>query len=187
MIANRAMASDMTDTGMNHQYDMRMRPNRLYGLILIGIAATTSAESLSSRSPFIPDPYRTPGAINHYVTQENISRTICVSGWTATVRPSTSFTNRLKAKQIRELDLPGIAKDYEEDHLVPLCVGGHPTDDRNLWPEPRTGQWAAKFKDQLEASVCRAVCRGAMTLEQGRAVFLQPDWTKEYEKFFNLK
>lgn len=86
---------------------------------------------------------------------------------------------------MQELGLPGKARNYEEDHLVPLCVGGHPTDYHNLWPEPRGGQWAAKFKDQLEASVCRAVCRGAMTLEEGRAIFLAPDWTKEYEKFFS--
>lgn len=85
---------------------------------------------------------------------------------------------------MRELDLPGKAKDYEEDHLVPLCVGGHPTSHRNLWPEPWKGKWSAKFKDQLEASVCRAVCKGAMTLEEGREIFLAPDWTKEYEKFF---
>ena len=70
---------------------------------------------------------------------------------------------------------------------MPLCVGGHPTDHRNLWPEPWEGQWSAKFKDQLEASVCRAVCRGAITLEEGRAIFLAPDWTKEYEKFFELQ
>ena len=88
---------------------------------------------------------------------------------------------------MRTLHLPGKASEYEEDHLVPLCLGGHPTDHRNLWPEPRDGQWAAKFKDQLEASVSRAVCRGAMTLEEGRAIFLRPDWTKEYTEFFKLK
>jgi hypothetical protein len=35
--------------------------------------------------------------------------------------------------------------------------------------------------------VCRAVCRGNMTLEEGQAIFLQPDWTKEYSKFFGLE
>jgi len=28
--------------------------------------------------------------------------------------------------------------------------------------------------------------KGAMTLEEGRAIFLAPDWTKEYEKFFGM-
>lgn len=136
---------------------------------------------------FIPDHGRTAGAINHQVTQDNIANTICVPGWTAKVSPPRWFTNRLKAQQMRELRLPGRAEDYEEDHLVPLCVGGHPTSRHNLWPEPRSGQWAAKFKDQLESSVCRAVCRGAMTLKEGRAIFLALDWTKEYEKFFKVQ
>ena len=88
---------------------------------------------------------------------------------------------------MRERQLPGKAKEYEEHHLVPLCVGGHPTDHRNLRPQPRRGQWSAKIKDQLETSVCRAVCRGAISLEAGRAIFLRPDWTEEYEKFFELR
>ena len=59
---------------------------------------------------------------------------------------------------------------------------------RNLWPQPLTGQWTDKIKDQLEGSVCRAVCRGAMTLREGQGVFLdEPDWTKAYEKFFGLQ
>ena len=134
---------------------------------------------------FIPDHERNPGALNPNVKQDNIAETVCVPGWTKKIRPPTSYTNRLKAEQMREERLPGDASDYEEDHVVPLCVGGSPRDPRNLWPEPREGQWAAKFKDQLEASVCRAVCRGAMTLEEGRAIFLAPEWTKEYEKFFS--
>jgi hypothetical protein len=65
-------------------------------------------------------------------------------------------------------------------------VGGHPRDPRNLWPQPVKGKWTATVKDQLEASVCRAVCRGKMTLEEGRAVFLdEPDWTKAYKSFFD--
>ena len=88
---------------------------------------------------------------------------------------------------MRALHFQGKAGDYEENHLVPLCVGTHPTDHRNLLPQPRRGKWSAKIKDQLEGSVCRAVCRGAMTLEEGRAIFLRPDWTKEYGKFFGLE
>jgi hypothetical protein len=40
------------------------------------------------------------------VTQANIHQTICVPGWAATVRPSTSFTNGVKAKLLREQGLP---------------------------------------------------------------------------------
>jgi hypothetical protein len=78
---------------------------------------------------------------------------------------------RIKAKQIRELGLPGTMRDYHEDHFVPLCVGGHPRDRRNLWPQPVKGRWTSAIKDQLEASVCR----GDMTLQEGQAIFLAPD------------
>ena len=80
----------------------------------------------------MPDHQRTPGVINPNVTQENISTTVCVAGFTKTIRPPSSYTSRLKAKQMRELGLPGTMHDYHEDLLVRLCVGGHPSDERNL-------------------------------------------------------
>jgi len=61
---------------------------------------------------------------------------------------------------MRELRLHGTVHDYHEDHLVTLCVGGHPSDPRNLWPEPIAGRWSASMKEQLEGSVYRAVCNG---------------------------
>jgi hypothetical protein len=88
---------------------------------------------------------------------------VCAHGYTKTIRPPSSYTSHLKAKQMRELGLPGTTHDYHEDHLVPLCVGGHPSDPRSLWPEPVKGKWTAAVKDQLEASICRQVCRGHMT------------------------
>jgi hypothetical protein len=44
------------------------------------------------RSPFTEP----PGAFFDDVKQGNVAQTICVPGWTATVRPSTSFTQGLK-------------------------------------------------------------------------------------------
>jgi len=69
--------------------------------------------------------------------------------------------------------------------VIPSAFAVNPSDERNLWPQPLTGEWTDKIKDQLDGSVCRAVCRGAMTLREGQGVFLdEPDWTKAYEKFF---
>jgi len=133
---------------------------------------------------YLPDPARTPGALNPSVTQANIRETICAPGYSKTVRPPAYYTSRLKKKQIRANGLPGGMHDYEEDHRVPICVGGDPNDPRNLWPQPREGRWNAAVKDELEGSVCRQVCRNEITLEQGRAIFLAPDWTREYLKYF---
>ena len=140
-----------------------------------------------AQQDYIPDHERTPGAINPDITQETISTTVCASGYTKSIRPPSSYTSRLKARQMRELGLPGTLRDYHEDHLVPLCVGGHPSDERNLWPEPVDGKWNATVKDQLESSVCRQVCRRDITLQQGQAIFLAPDWTREYVRYFGLE
>jgi hypothetical protein len=75
-------------------------------------------------------------------------------------------------------------RDSKLDHRVPLCAGGDPRDRRNLWLQPRTGQWTAKDKDMLEKSVCRQMCRGDITLDDAQAIFLRPDWTPEWDRFF---
>jgi hypothetical protein len=43
----------------------------------------------------LPDPACTPGALNPDVTQASIGSTICVSGWTATIRPPTAAQNAM--------------------------------------------------------------------------------------------
>jgi hypothetical protein len=67
-----------------------------------------------------------PGALNPDLTQATIHQTICVRGWTRTVRPPYAYTNALKHRQIAERHLPGGMHDYQEDHLVPLDLGGDP-------------------------------------------------------------
>jgi hypothetical protein len=108
---------------------------------------------------------RTPGVANPDVRQETIGQTICVRGWTHTVRPQTEYTNNLKARQMREYRLGGTPADYQEDHLISLELGGHPTDPRNLWPEPRPH---AEEVDRIENELNRKICSGEITLDEGR-------------------
>src|SRR5450830_1149990 len=120
----------------------------------------------------LPDPRMTPGSINPDVTQENIQQTVCVKGYTKTIRPPASYTNKLKKAQIRQYGYADTnPKDYEEDHLVPLSVGGNPTDPLNLWPQPRKSEWNAEKKDQLEFALYKAVCRGEVSLSDARHAF----------------
>ena len=91
---------------------------------LLTVVLTLSGPAWSQS--FVPDHKRTPGAIDPGIKQENIADTICVPGYTKTVRPPSSYSAQLKREQMRGLRLPGTAQDYHEDHLVPLCVGGHP-------------------------------------------------------------
>jgi hypothetical protein len=111
------------------------------------------------------DPVRTPGVINPDVTQANIHETICVRGWTRTIRPPTSYTSELKLRQMREYGVGGSPSDYQEDHLISLELGGHPTDPRNLWPEPI--ERALKV-DQTENELNGRVCSGELTLAEAQ-------------------
>lgn len=109
----------------------------------------------------LPDPTCTPGAINPTVTQGNIGQTICAYGWTRTVRPPASYTEQLKRSQLPEYGDTRPIYDYEEDHLIPLELGGAPSDPHNLWPGP--GE-SPNPKDDVESAANRAVCDGTMTL-----------------------
>jgi hypothetical protein len=111
------------------------------------------------------DPVRTPGVINPEVTQANIRETICVQGWTRTVRPPTSYTSELKLRQMREYGVGGSPSDYQEDHLISLELGGHPTDPRNLWPEPL--ERALKV-DRTENELNGKVCSSELTLAEAQ-------------------
>lgn len=118
----------------------------------------------------------TPGATNLVVTQGSIRQTICVPGWTASIRPPASYTTALKRRQMPEYGLTGPLSSVEEDHLIPLSSGGSPTDPGNLWPEPRSGPRSAAAKDKMELANWEAVCSGRMTLAAAQAQILA-DWT----------
>jgi hypothetical protein len=107
----------------------------------------------------------TPGVLNPNVTQATIGSTICVHGWTRTVRPPTSYTSQLKLEQMAVYGATGSPSDYQEDHLISLELGGHPTDPRNLWPEPypRAGQ-----VDAIENELNDQVCSGRLTLAEAQ-------------------
>ena len=123
-----------------------------------------------------------PGATNPAVTQANIHQTVCVSGWTATIRPPASYTNRLKRQQMARFNLPGEPHLYEEDHLISLEIGGNPTDPANLWPEPWDGEWGAHKKDRLENALKRRVCSGQMTLSDAQHA-IASDWIAAYQRY----
>ncbi|GAC1366246.1 MAG: hypothetical protein NVSMB4_21020 [Acidimicrobiales bacterium] len=132
----------------------------------------------SSPAIGLPDPIRTPGAVNAAVTSSTIRETICVRGYTTTIRPPLAYTSRLKRSQLDSGYAVGSdhnPADYEEDHLIPLEVGGSPSDERNLWPMPRAGVFGAGVKDALELEVHNRICDGRMSLEEGRRIFTT-DW-----------
>ncbi|MFC9930918.1 hypothetical protein [Streptomyces sp. NPDC127190] len=147
-----------------------------------GLVLTSgSAHAAGCSQSYLPlqDPTCQPGALNSAVTQSTIHSTICVSGYSTSIRPSTSYTNALKVKQIAEYGYSDTnTADYEEDHLIPLSLGGNPTSPQNLWPEPRydTGTYSATDKDTVEYKLYKAVCAGTIQLAPAQKA-IATDWT----------
>jgi hypothetical protein len=138
----------------------------LIAVLLVAAVVLVFARGHGHRAPAIlADPVRTPGVLNPDVTQANIRSTICRSGWTATIRPPTSYTNDLKRKQMRQYRETGSLSDYQEDHLISLELGGNPTDPRNLWPEPYP---RAADVDKIENELNAEVCSGRLTLAEAQ-------------------
>jgi hypothetical protein len=133
-------------------------------LLLLAIAVVSPRGS-PSKGPYHADLVRSPGVLNPDVTQANVNSTVCVHGWTKTVRPPTSYTNNLKQKQMREYGVGGSPSDYQEDHLISLELGGHPTDPRNLWPEPYP---RASEVDSIENDLNAKVCSGELSLDDAQ-------------------
>jgi hypothetical protein len=151
-------------------------------LVAAAVASAMSAATARAQTS-LPDPRLTPGAVNADVAQETISRTICVRGWTRTVRPPQEYTYALKRRQIASYT-DQQAGDYEEDHLIPLSLGGAPYDPRNLWPEPRypADAWNADDKNELEAKLNRLVCRHRMLLRDAQAA-IASNWQQAYTSY----
>lgn len=182
---------------------MKLPHKIIIGASIIGISAI-GVQSLQPHRfgpiDIYPNSTITPGVINPDVTQSNIMQTICVSGWTATIRPPASYTTALKIKQLAQMgnikpdQVDGHGKSlciegtsntacYEEDHFISLELGGNPTDPNNLWPEPYTASipnGGAKSKDSVENNLRKAVCGGTMTLVQAQTI-ISTDWYSYYK------
>lgn|SRR5262245_26427383 len=121
----------------------------------------------------LPDKRCTPGAVDPTVNEFNIGTTICVPGYTKTVRPSASYTNKLKIVQIKQYRYVDTnPADYEEDHLISLELGGDPTDPHNLWPQRGAGP---NPKDRIENRLHRDVCAGRISLNEAQTA-IATDW-----------
>jgi hypothetical protein len=146
-------------------------------ICLLFLCASTNAGQT------FPNWFWTPGATNPGVNQSNIKKTICKSGWTKTIRPAVKYTNNLKRQQIVEYGyVDKKLAHYEEDHLISLQLGGHPTDLRNLWPESYAGKCGARVKDVIETKLKRLVCSGSITL--GEAQFaISSNWVTAYNQY----
>ena len=141
------------------------------------------ANAQSSVIQLLPNHNLTPGAINPDITDKTVSKTICNKGhWsTSSIRPPVSYTNKLKAQQIKQYGYKDTElADFEEDHLIPLTLGGNPTDPKNLWPQSYKTTPNAREKDKVEIWLNKQVCDGDMSLKEAQTA-IATNWVKTYQ------
>ena len=156
---------------MNPEQKLLKRTVIVLGLVLFTLTSSAWAEM----------------ALNPDVTPRRIANTICVPGYTKSVRPSTSYTNGVKRKLLREAGRSEARMaDYELDHIIPLALGGHPRSLRNLMLQPWDGPTGAKKKDRLEVKLQCLVCSGQLGLSDAQKA-IYTDWPKAYHTYATVK
>ena len=138
---------------------------------------------VASLSLLVADAVRAAPSLNHDVTPQTIASTICVSGYTAMVRPASLYTNGVKLKLLQTAGQdPSRASEYELDHIVPLALGGHPRALDNLqlqpWPE-------ARRKDRIEVKLQCLVCSGQISLADAQTA-IASDWEAAYRRYASV-
>lgn len=148
-------------------------------LSFLVLSSTASAGDL-------PDLNLTPGAVDPEVTQETLKESVCKQthfSWTEGHMPPRSF---LETAEKEQLKLYGYADEnlrhYQMDHLIPLSLGGHPTDLRNIWPQLLISRWSARRKDYLEEIMHTKVCKGELSLKDAQEQ-IRTNWIDAYSRY----
>ena len=126
----------------------------------------------------MPDSTLTPGEA--VITDATV---VCRPGYATRIRPNGAAWQRLKEEAYDRyglrrghrsvVDAYGMRHTaYEIDHLVPLEIGGAPTDIRNIWPQPIA---AARQKDRVENELHSLVCSGRISLVAAQTAIAR-DW-----------
>lgn len=157
-------------------------PGTLLATVDFGIQLSPCGFGVVNGWPSLPDRRCTPGTVDPKVTQDTIHSTICVTGYTSTVRPSSSVTEREKIVAMRAYAATGSTGDYEYDHLVSLELGGSPNVAANLFPEPYGGPYGARVKDRLENRLHDLVCSGSISLATAQYQEAT-DWISAYRQY----
>jgi hypothetical protein len=127
-------------------------------------------------------PVEVTGAIDPAITQANIGQTICMPGYSRSVRPPYSVTGPLKRRMMAAQHPGEQMADYELDHLIPISLGGAPLDRRDLWLQPRHGQANAEDKNVLAFVLWRLVCEGHLALATAQDA-IRRDWIQAYQTY----
>jgi hypothetical protein len=148
----------------------------LVGAGVVGVGALVAMLSGQPEDRIRPDPKLTPGAVVDVPFDE-----MCKPGYAARVR---HFDRFVRNEAFRLYGLSNVdRRDYELDHLIPISLGGDPSDIKNIWPESRlTDPWNAEVKDMLEDVLHREVCAGKVGLAVAQWA-IRTDWVEAYQLY----
>jgi hypothetical protein len=143
----------------------------------VSLAART--RTIGCHRGVLPDRHCSPGAYDSAVTQANIQSTVCISGYTATVRNVPASE---KSAVYKEYGITHHAPySYEVDHIVSLELGGS-NNIANLYPEAYANPNGARVKDRLENAMHAAVCAGRLILKTAQRE-IATNWLATYQHF----
>lgn len=146
---------------------MRRKASARALVLIAGIAI--SAVPASADDPVLPNPRLTPGAV-----AEAHTAVICERGYSRAHRVWHD-----KPGTLAKYGIPHSAGwQYEDDDLVPVCLGGDNASPLNHWPQPNSANPGAADKDRLVWQICAEVCqaRDDALLARYQAAFAK-DWT----------
>ena len=100
------------------------------------------------------------------------------------MRPAYWITARIKRDKLQAAGMGwDFAPAYQLDHMIPICLGGHPSDPSNMALMPIE---EAKRKDRLEAKLCCMSCSGQIDLAEAQAM-IAADWEAAYHSLARTK
>jgi hypothetical protein len=118
---------------------------------------------------------------------EAISLTmICTPGYSKCIRNVPAATKHKVYEAYSDPDgnhhgFCDVQQGCEVDHLISIEIGGS-NDEKNLWPQPYSGQtWNAHVKDRLENWYHANVCNGRVSLGIAQKE-ISTDWIANYKK-----
>lgn len=124
--------------------------------------------NLADAQAWEPDQACTPGATDGGLAMS----ALCPVAHTSQIRPPVSYTEPLKVQQMAAYGFTDRVSAHEEDHLIPLELGGAPRDPMNLWPEPHA---SLNEKDTVENAAHDAVCAHRVSLTDAQHK-ISTDW-----------
>ena len=145
----------------------------------------TACKRAAGEGPELPAHVCTPGALRSDVDPAHLELTVCKPGWSQSIRPPTTETNRMKTAAMLAYGVPEALRPVTElDHEIPEWAGGA-SDEANLWPEvsDEPGKGIHNRKDEVESRVHNEVCAQTDPVVRARAwavavIEFAIDWTK---------